>query len=857
MNGSQETREHISNKFQEYEKRSVEEEYRKRLLDSLWFSEILSREETIVKAHRETFEWIFDESGKAVRPWDNFNAWLKNGKDIYWISGKAGSGKSTLMSFLGQDKRTRETLMSWSGTKDLLMPKFFFWSSGSESQRSLEGLLRSLLWQILTQFCELALPQFDNQPQLEHDARANKKHILIGAWTKSRLQRALEEVINQLRASCCLCLFIDGLDEFEEDDDELIAFVRNLVVSNTEIKVCLSSRPHQSFEDAFKLSAKLRLQDLTYQDIRRFVTDRFEEVPQLRSMMKYHEIEIKHLKDSIVEKAGGVFLWVSLAVQHQIRGLKNGDGPEMLRERLALLPPEIEGVYSRMLHQIDRLYYQEASHFLRMALHRSPSSLLQHALVSYKGLEDMLLSANEVSKQEFDSLCQKVGQRILVTCAGLLEIHQPISFVVKRKQPNERSSEKDSEQLNSSRDDNTVESDFYRETGHSFSPSQEVERPYSNSTTSDPTSASGSVTRDAKWLWNSSVIFVHRTAVEFLRNSASGKEFLEGNSSPTFNPQVSYVKALLGEMRIVGDKAFVDYIMVEATYVEDSTGIAQISLCELIDHTMSIIDRRDPEFHRRSHWRPRSSDLAKLYNQGHTSWRTSSSRSSSHDSYYSATRAMPVGSPYFLGLAAWYGLSGYVQQVLDREQKGVDPELLNYVLFCSVIADEAAEMQLHVRKRVDLVLQLLNWGADPNAKLLGKTIWVHFLEHLFLVWKTSIFRPDVPPPDSQTLTTCAIAFIEHSADVISSWPFHFEGSLQHRPIVQLSALSLIKAVMQNKSGFSQILETAINRGAVYHSRWTLLEVEDEGEHEDDFEYLEDILPPTESRVQSARQNLNH
>ena len=761
------------------------------------------------------------------------------------------------MNFLGQDKRTREPLMLWSGTKDLLMLKFFFWSSGSQSQRSLEGLLRSLLWQILSQFCELALPQFDDQPQLEHGARAYKKDILIGAWTKFRLQSALADVINQLQASCCLCLFIDGLDEFEDDDDELIAFVKNLVVSNTEIKVCLSSRPHQSFEDAFRLSAKLRLQDLTNQDIQRFVTDRFHEVPQFDSMMKNHEIEMKQLKDSIVEKANGVFLWVTLAVKDQIRGLRNRDGPEMLQQRLALLPPEIEGVYSRMLHQIDRLYYQEASHFLRMALYGPVMSLLVHALVPYEGLEDMLLSANEVSKQEIDSLCPKVKQRILVTCVGLLEIHQAIHSDVESEQTNERSRETDSEQRDSGPDDDTLASDFDRETDHGFSISQEVEPQYSNSTQSDPTSTSGSLTRDAKSLWSSSVTFVHRTAVEFLTHSVSGRKFLEGNSSPTFNPQVSFVKGLLGAMKMTKNIDRVDHIMFVVADVEESTGIAQTSLCELIDHTMSIIDRRHPYFYPNSHWCTRWGNLPRVYNLGYTSWTTSSSRSSSCDSFCSAaseSTAIPMGSPYFLGLTAWYGLSRYVQQVLDREQKSVGPEVLNYVLFCSVFTDGSAHMQRHVGYREYLISQLLERGADANAKFLGKTIWVHFLENLFLVWMLSFLHEHVPPPDSQAVTTCAVAFIEHSADVASSWPFQFREYRLHRPVVQLSALSLIEAVMQHKPGFSQIRETAINRGAVYYSRWTLPEVEDEGEYEDLFKSLEDIVPPTESRVQSARQN---
>ena len=287
LNENEKIRESINGNFHQNEKRLAEEECRIQLLESLWFTDIFSREETIKGAHRETFEWIFDKSGKGVRPWDNFNSWLENGKLTYWISGKAGSGKSTLMSFLCQDDRTREALKIWSGTKDLFMPRFFFWGSGSQSQKSLEGLLRSLLWQMLKGFPDLTLPLFDGGPSLHQNRRVSSRNNLIGAWTKDRLQRALKDVIRQLEASCCLCFFIDGLDEFDQDGDELVEFVYDIVsTTTTGVKVCLSSRPYKSFEVAFGPSAKLRLQDLTYKDIQRFVTDRFQEVPQLQSMTR-------------------------------------------------------------------------------------------------------------------------------------------------------------------------------------------------------------------------------------------------------------------------------------------------------------------------------------------------------------------------------------------------------------------------------------------------------------------------------------------------------------------------------------------------------------------------------------------
>ena len=837
LNENEKTREHITQRFQEHEKRVAEEEHRTKFLESLWFSEIHSREETIAEAHRKTFEWIFDKSGKAVRRWDNFNTWLETGEDSYWISGKAGSGKSTLMNFLCQDERTTEALTTWSGTKDVFMPKFFFWSSGSKIQRSLEGLLRSLLWQILNEFSNVSLPLFDGGPRLDRNKGVSNGHNLIGAWTKSRLQMALKNTIRQLEASCCLCFFIDGLDEFEEDDDELIEFVQS-IQSSTGVKICLSSRPYRNFEDAYHHSAKLRLQDLTKKDIERFVIDKFQEVYRSKSMTRDHETKMNDLKHRIVEKADGVFLWVSLAVKDQIRGLRNGDGPEMLQQRLALLPSEVEGVYSRILHQIDRPYRQEASHFLRMAIHKPGLSLLDHALTSYKGLEDMLLSTNEVPKQKIHSQCQDTQKRILVTCGGLLEVHQRLHSDTESEQMNEQSSETYSEQLQSDADNEILPSDFDSESVPNSNPAQGIEQLDSSAMAYGAVSDPGSEiigTESISPESIASVNFVHRTAVEFLENSP-GKDFLLANSSPNFDPQVSYVKALLGGMKVMMHlkdevdeygMSNVDRIMYEVAAVEDATGKQQINLCELIDRTMSIIDRKHPDFHPSSHWCSRWGKVARVCDEeDEISSSTTSSRPSSRDSFYSAesgSTVVPMTSPSFLGLAASHGLSKYVLEMLHLQEKIISPEVLNYLLFCSTAVCINGYPGLTTKFWI-LPPELLRLGANPNAIFLGKSIWTHFLERSFWMWKIyHMFEFLVLPKID--IMRCAIAFIKCAADVGSVWTFHYWASTFAFDI-QMSALSLIKTIMQNEADLHQIQKTVVTRGAMEFVRCTTLEVYD-------------------------------
>ncbi|KAI8316354.1 hypothetical protein K4K59_000255 [Colletotrichum sp. SAR11_240] len=128
------------------------------LLDSLYFPQQGDRLYDIKPAHKGTFEWIYSEprSGATKATWGNFQTWLQHDSGIYWVSGKAGSGKSTLMKTVSNDKRTRQPLLGWSAGGRLIILSFYFWNPGTPLQKSLEGLLRSIISQALEECPELA-----------------------------------------------------------------------------------------------------------------------------------------------------------------------------------------------------------------------------------------------------------------------------------------------------------------------------------------------------------------------------------------------------------------------------------------------------------------------------------------------------------------------------------------------------------------------------------------------------------------------------------------------------------------------------------------------------------------------------
>lgn len=185
------------------------------ILASLRFPTISHREESICEAHQRTCSWIFKKSQQDAvdtRPWSNFVEWLANDGDIYWINGKAGSGKSTLMKYIYQHKDTMQHLRSWAGDAELQVARFYFWNGGSQDQRSHTGLLRSLLYEILNSRRHLIRDLFPDEwkeTQLLADHVKTFTDRPSWSWSLKRLEKTLAELEVASTDHFKLYLFID------------------------------------------------------------------------------------------------------------------------------------------------------------------------------------------------------------------------------------------------------------------------------------------------------------------------------------------------------------------------------------------------------------------------------------------------------------------------------------------------------------------------------------------------------------------------------------------------------------------------------------------------------------------------
>ncbi|KAE9367301.1 hypothetical protein N431DRAFT_494351 [Stipitochalara longipes BDJ] len=295
------------------------------ILESLTFLTADNRRFTIAEVHTATFEWVY-EAELSDTPWSSFHIWLTQGSGIYWLHGKAGSGKSKLMRFIYENLRTSDLLSQWTTTGKVTTAGFFFWNSGSPDQSSQLGLLRSLLHKILSTKENLVPAIFPTRYEIFRDdlLPTVRQYRWSLVELKHAFQRLLKEDIGHV------CLFINDLDEYASDPMEAVTLFKLAISKN--IKICLSSRPWVVFEDAFSECPQLKLQYLT--------------AGRMKRLYDSQPLEGAKLVQEIVEKAAGVFLWVRLVVSSLLHGLMNRDKIADLQRRIRLLPSELESLFT-------------------------------------------------------------------------------------------------------------------------------------------------------------------------------------------------------------------------------------------------------------------------------------------------------------------------------------------------------------------------------------------------------------------------------------------------------------------------------------------------------------------------------
>ncbi|KAK1758901.1 hypothetical protein QBC47DRAFT_409715 [Echria macrotheca] len=415
-----------------------------KLLKSLKYESMNERRNQVAEAHDGTCRWIFrnlkededseeDENAEAMGsdvggPFTEFLA--SPSERIFWISGKAGSGKSTLMKFLIDSDEAGMVIRTV--IPDAVIISHFFWLAGQPMQRTIKGLLCSLLLAYLQQNrlgCSKILQRFP---------RVHSKESLSD-WSNRDLEDVLFFALQDHPHG--VCMFIDGLDEVDPSDGqpELLSLVQRLRgLNHDNLKLVVSSRPEPVLKKYLEQHRLLRVQDLTRPSIRKYILDKLREYNIRLDDLSSSEdsgfwgryTPTERVVNSFLEKADGVFLWVALAVKSLTTGWSGGDSLEELQARLNALPRDLHRLYQEMWQRLNddqQTYRKEGALFLRYTLDAIPTvpmildPSLPESVVDGSTQPDLVLE-----------LSNGVATRVETRCAGLLEVNsdtREVSFI--------------------------------------------------------------------------------------------------------------------------------------------------------------------------------------------------------------------------------------------------------------------------------------------------------------------------------------------------------------------------------------------------------------------------------------------
>ncbi|KAK4457937.1 hypothetical protein QBC42DRAFT_300739 [Cladorrhinum samala] len=674
---------------------------RQTLLSCLWFPPISDREDMIHEAHRKTFSWIFSDPEELGKPWDNFREFLETGSGSYWISGKAGSGKSTLMKYMFHHKTTRDLLRVWSGDSDaprkteqahghvfpvvagqphkkkwngrLVMANFFFYYKGSPLQKSEAGVLRSLLHQILSTNPELVEAAFPER----YGALANANTATTAFEpTVQELKRALTRTVQTrflTHDSPVFFFAVDGLDEYDAEESGMGSLVETFLnlTRFPNVKMVLSSRPWMVFEESFEGCPRLHLHDLTRPDIIRFVTDKLDDHPRMKKLAANNPTDTGNLMTEIVDASSGVFLWVYLVVRSLLEGLTNYDGIDDLRARFQELPTDLEALFQHMWDRIPKRYRAEASRLLQLVEAGTASgqylSLLGLCFAQEFDLEYVISAPGGKIKpvDEIRSKLESARGRLLSRCMGLVEVNKRFANII-------------SQGLGGDDYPNEVE--------------EAQGYPY--------------------------VVFLHRTVYEYISAPAVQRQLVDASSTRTFEgiDQKYCAELALLSSGLLRVKTAVPYIparlnvlavncLSRAQQVEAATSQSPTGALLELDRVMS--QRLSGHFRMLT-----SPNLASLH------W------SHAATLYSNCHEEDEPPRHNFLSLAVHIGLVRFVEQALADGQKKDGRPLLLYALCPNDILQRLWSSKPSNYAMVEL---LLKHGADPNERWEEGTVWTAYL----------------------------------------------------------------------------------------------------------------------------------
>ena len=376
--------------------------YELKCLHLLAYADMESRLYAIDDPERDTCQWLFSNS--------KYQQWLLRqdldlSHGLLWIKGKPGSGKSTLMkhAFL----KTKSDVPA----SRCISLGFFFNARGAAIEKTPDGLYRSLVHQLIQQCPDVRSVFTARCKEKERQAVQEKMTWSLPelrSFFHSSIVRGLGKPVK---------IFIDALDECDEEEvrDTIRRFERSAADAFSGGKVlyvCWSSRhyPHISISHGFEL----RMEDLNNTDIKTFVH---------QQLVSFTTVNLQDLEKEIVERASGVFLWISLAIRMLFRAVDRGQSKGELLATLKQLPPKLDDLFNDIFMSVeerDRYRTINLMRWVMFAVRPMTTSELRVALALTSTSHQSFDRLNGSSEMKHDSRSFK--RYILETSAGMCEV---------------------------------------------------------------------------------------------------------------------------------------------------------------------------------------------------------------------------------------------------------------------------------------------------------------------------------------------------------------------------------------------------------------------------------------------------
>lgn len=302
-----------------------------------------------------------------------FTEWLQSSNGFLWIRGKPGSGKSMAMKHA-----LKHVKSSTSGA----VASFFIHGQGTELQKTVLGMYRSLLHQVYPYSPESfsgLTTRFEEYTRQAGRATQDEKW----SWMKGEIRQNFFDGLRKLCRKSYVTILVDALDEAGETQArEIFKDLETLISSlgdesTRQLSLCVACRHYPDI--SFNNGKTIVIENFNGLDIRHVLNWRLDSEDTFDASEKHQ------LKTEILGKSEGIFQWTSLVVETVIQTKQKGDTFQAAMSNVDRLPSGLNHLYTALLEPKDEQEHelkQRTKLFQWVALAAEPLTpiFLQHAL---------------------------------------------------------------------------------------------------------------------------------------------------------------------------------------------------------------------------------------------------------------------------------------------------------------------------------------------------------------------------------------------------------------------------------------------------------------------------------------------